>query len=484
MGDTKINNLRPHVLQKIEKALSDISYRNAIENSAKYNNRLVVDRKTRLPFIDSQTGVAQRDCYLWMQRWQRMPGTTYGQLYTYPAHKWKKRRRGYLFRENYYSRSQAINENSGDIQEISKGNGSEMISMKNDLTTTTSTTGTSMAGGATGGVTGGGTTTSTSELNQNSSDKFVENSKDAWMYAEYEDSIDLMEEDFDDPVSDGDDYDEYSTKRKKRRSRRKKGESGENDKPYACDLCDARYKTRPGLTYHFTHIHLNEGEKRSKNSTPVDEDDHRPSTRHSKQTNGSSNGKSLAPPNPYCDFCLVDENEKSKVQEKMISCSDCGRSAHPSCLQFTPQMIISVAKYRWQCIECKSCGFCGTSDNDEQLLFCDDCDRGYHMYCLKPPIKEPPEGTWICVLCVKYCQQPKNESQNANEKLSEKGKMREKEDTRESDNSGRNNFSGEDKTNDLTKESQMDDDEDDTDDDKSDSIEEKLKVIFNRASKK
>ena len=28
----------------------------------------------------------------------------------------------------------------------------------------------------------------------------------------------------------------------------------------------------------------------------------------------------------------------------------------------------------------------------DQLLFCDDCDRGYHMYCLKPPIKEPPEG--------------------------------------------------------------------------------------------
>ena len=30
--------------------------------------------------------------------------------------------------------------------------------------------------------------------------------------------------------------------------------------------------------------------------------------------------------------------------------------------------------------------------SQDQLLFCDDCDRGYHMYCLKPPIKEPPEG--------------------------------------------------------------------------------------------
>ena len=37
---------------------------------------------------------------------------------------------------------------------------------------------------------------------------------------------------------------------------------------------------------------------------------------------------------------------------------------HPSCLQFTANMIISVKKYPWQCIECKSCGLCGTSDND------------------------------------------------------------------------------------------------------------------------
>lgn len=30
----------------------------------------------------------------------------------------------------------------------------------------------------------------------------------------------------------------------------------------------------------------------------------------------------------------------------------------------------------------------------DQLLFCDDCDRGYHMYCLSPPMTEPPEGKW------------------------------------------------------------------------------------------
>ena len=39
-------------------------------------------------------------------------------------------------------------------------------------------------------------------------------------------------------------------------------------------------------------------------------------------------------------------------------------TGHPSCLQFTANMIISVKQYRWQCIECKCCSLCGTSDND------------------------------------------------------------------------------------------------------------------------
>jgi len=112
--------------------------------------------------------------------------------------------------------------------------------------------------------------------------------------------------------------------------------------------------------------------------------------------------KARAQPSPYCDFCLGDatENKKSGQAEELVSCADCGRSGHPTCLQFTPNMIISVKQYRWQCIECKCCSLCGNSDNDEQLLFCDDCDRGYHMYCLKPPLSEPPEGSWSCHLCL------------------------------------------------------------------------------------
>lgn len=46
-----------HTHTRISSALNDSSYRETIESSSNYNNRLVVERKTRIPFIDSQTGI-------------------------------------------------------------------------------------------------------------------------------------------------------------------------------------------------------------------------------------------------------------------------------------------------------------------------------------------------------------------------------------------------------------------------------------------
>jgi len=110
----------------------------------------------------------------------------------------------------------------------------------------------------------------------------------------------------------------------------------------------------------------------------------------------------MAESSGYCDFCLgdSDNNKKTGTAEELIGCSECGRSGHPTCLQFTNNMMVSVKKYPWQCIECKTCTLCGTSENDDKLLFCDDCDRGYHMYCLVPPMKVAPEGSWSCSICV------------------------------------------------------------------------------------
>lgn len=50
----------------------------------------------RLPFIDTQTGVAQNHCALFMSRRQRIPGLQPGQIYSYPRQRWRKKRRQYL----------------------------------------------------------------------------------------------------------------------------------------------------------------------------------------------------------------------------------------------------------------------------------------------------------------------------------------------------------------------------------------------------
>ncbi|KAL3098059.1 hypothetical protein niasHT_027604 [Heterodera trifolii] len=152
-------------------------------------------------------------------------------------------------------------------------------------------------------------------------------------------------------------------------------------RPYVCQLCGAKYKSRPGLAYHKLHVHQSD----SNNETPK-------SPIISPKVQVSE----------YCDFCLGTNLQNAEGEaEPLISCHDCGRSGHPTCLKFTKNMLVSTKRYGWQCIECKSCAICGTSENDDQLLFCDDCDRGFHLYCLKPPLKEAPETDWSCHLCVK-----------------------------------------------------------------------------------
>lgn len=485
-----------------------------MESSSNANTRLVVERRLRLPFLDAQTGVAQSDCALWMAHWQRMPGQGDGQLYSYPARRWRKKRRQYLMNDRYLGAATRLREpeyTDADMHQISV--------LEN----------TAAAGGRDGSeegldkMAGGGMP--------------PEDSNQSW-YRDLEDTeTSLLEpqvppvtEFTEDPETDTEDYDEtYSRKKKKKaknsgQKKRTRIEYTDAEKPYSCEICGVRYKTRPGLSYHYAHSHIagsNSGSggdshhSTAGGSSSQSSSAPPPGAAHPQQavpphpassagedsvgpdgggyggvpkgtgqaggdsplaglrkfqdnflsflktpqnsegggkpagmpgplppgavpgmphpmaqgvmpqgipphqqmppgleaprgegmvdTQGrSASGKPLANPSPYCDFCLGDngENKKTRQPEELVSCSDCGRSAHPSCLQFTPNMTLSVKKYRWQCIECKSCGLCGTSDNDDQLLFCDDCDRGYHMYCLTPPLSEPPEGLWSCHLCI------------------------------------------------------------------------------------
>ncbi|CAK1591045.1 unnamed protein product [Parnassius mnemosyne] len=513
MAAAEIQVVNPSNLAKIESFLNDPSYKEIIENSSTFNSRLCAERRMRMPFIDTQTGVAQSHCNLFMTRKQRMPGAREGQVYTYPSQRWRKARRQYLTMSSTRWGWSALDafENAGDGENSS-----------------------GIPGDAFAG-----------EDSRDGSQTAAKDDPKEWFYDEL--AIEEMETGEEpDPESDEDYYDDtYANRRKRRgvaptgpgsrggrrgnkqpddappkrgragRGRKRAGQGtlpyevpGDAEKPYGCELCGAKYKTRPGLTYHFTHTHkeagagagaggaggataaaaCSDGDSRDSRpgahtppaapaqpateyqdsyvtflnnpaATPGARKPSPPPRPASADTSSSDSAhaplvapgtaaaapapaptptptpaaptvpaapavpapvasvsapaaasimpvlkepKTKASPSPYCDFCLGDdrENKKTGTPEELVSCSDCGRSGHPTCLQFTVNMIVSVRKYRWQCIECKCCSVCGNSDNDDQLLFCDDCDRGYHMYCLAPPLETPPEGSWSCALCI------------------------------------------------------------------------------------
>uniref|UniRef100_A0A8C5CQM7 Double PHD fingers 2 n=1 Tax=Gadus morhua TaxID=8049 RepID=A0A8C5CQM7_GADMO len=326
------------------RSLGEQYYRDAMEQCHNYNARLCAERSVRMPFLDSQTGVAQSNCYIWMEKRHRGPGVAPGQLYTYPSRRWRKKRRAHppedprlIFPplkselELGLKKEGVLSSDGSSLEALLKAEAPDKR---------------------------GAAEARPSEEEPSLSDYTpapAPSARSRRRILEPDDYLDDL---------DDEDYEEDTPKRRGKGKGKGRGASSsrkkldtaaleDRDKPYACDTA----KKGP-------------------------------------------DGRAL--PNNYCDFCLGDSktNHKTGQSEELQSCSDCGRSGHPSCLQFTPVMMAAVKTYRWQCIECKCCNICGTSENDDQLLFCDDCDRGYHMYCLTPPMSEPPEGSWSCHLCL------------------------------------------------------------------------------------
>lgn len=398
-------NIPSKNIENIEKLLHDSTYTELIEFSATFNTRLRIERKMRFPFLDAQTGVAQKHSNLFMKKAQRIPGLREGQIYTYPSFRWRKAKRQYLNNPNSYPwnyRPFGRFTRDNEIGDIPVGVGGDFLPPSEENAFRPSFA---------------------DELSKDSH-KDDGSKGSGWYY----DDMDMHEMDnFDDPEEDSDDdFMEPRSGRKKRaggsgrtgpsssrrrtnndvdtrrggrgRGRKKPNPSAMDTNSNSSDKFNEYSRRRSNLPPQVQTIH-------NPNPTSLDEaiPEHRiPTTERGKthfseeerstinttastsggaimsSSSGFRNEKPRATPSPYCDFCLGDtkENKKTGVPEELVSCSDCGRSGHPTCLQFTENMIISVKKYRWQCIECKCCSLCGTSENDETLLFCDSCDAG------------------------------------------------------------------------------------------------------------
>ncbi|KAM8833849.1 zinc finger protein DPF3-like isoform 1-T2 [Synchiropus picturatus] len=238
------------VIQNPLKALGDQFYKDAIEQCRSYNARLCAERSVRLPFLDSQTGVAQNNCYIWMERHHRNPGMTAGQMYTYPARCWRKKRRLHTSTDPHLG-----------IYGLQLDNGL----MSRDGLPAQSTTLEALLRGE--------------GLDKRNNSK---NDEDSLLEIQRVLEADAAEDAF----NDDDDF-EVDTPRRRHRGKGRGRGSGrrradlDDDKPYVCDnrykqkhnskaspsVYAKRYRNRAGLSYHYTNSHMAEEERAGERST-------------------------------------------------------------------------------------------------------------------------------------------------------------------------------------------------------------------------
>ncbi|KLO12769.1 hypothetical protein SCHPADRAFT_803855, partial [Schizopora paradoxa] len=48
----------------------------------------------------------------------------------------------------------------------------------------------------------------------------------------------------------------------------------------------------------------------------------------------------------------------------MVTCFECGRSGHPSCMEIGEVACETLLGYEWKCMECKTCEVCDEKGDD------------------------------------------------------------------------------------------------------------------------
>jgi hypothetical protein len=82
-------------------------------------------------------------------------------------------------------------------------------------------------------------------------------------------------------------------------------------------------------------------------------------------------------PGRNCRICTGDrQRNKLGLPEKLLHCSKCDQSCHPTCVGLQLEMLQYVTGYKWECTECKGCSKCKDHSDEDKMLFCDLCDRG------------------------------------------------------------------------------------------------------------
>ncbi|KAK2725351.1 histone acetyltransferase KAT6B-like isoform X2 [Artemia franciscana] len=99
-----------------------------------------------------------------------------------------------------------------------------------------------------------------------------------------------------------------------------------------------------------------------------------------------------------CCECLGTARSNAQSQpEQLISCSECGTAAHPSCLK--TETIFKKGDGKWICPECRPCAVCHGRTEVDPIITCSSCRQNFHSQCLDPPLEKRPKGGWCCSQC-------------------------------------------------------------------------------------
>ncbi|XP_022240060.1 histone acetyltransferase KAT6B-like isoform X2 [Limulus polyphemus] len=148
---------------------------------------------------------------------------------------------------------------------------------------------------------------------------------------------------------------------------------------------------------------------------------------HNVCTSSNSNSGSLFQDNNQqkeiepvktCCYCRgMGSKHKDDNAWGLLSCSDCGISGHPACLNFSSELTTRIRNKKWQCVKCKLCQLCGEKNSHNDLLLCDTCNQAFHMGCLDPPLRKRPRGFWRCENCTENLPSTKFKEKRLNSKL-------------------------------------------------------------------
>lgn len=148
---------------------------------------------------------------------------------------------------------------------------------------------------------------------------------------------------------------------------------------------------------------VHEDRNRRKSSPPVNPSVHELS-RALLQVQAGIEKKYLMPP---LGMAVDQKKRRRQKEQKVIKESDvCVEEWRVSLARATSfsQVFVHLATLERCVMWSKSlmnvrCRICRRKCGDEFMLLCDGCDHGYHTYCLKPPLKDVPDGDWFCYDC-------------------------------------------------------------------------------------